>query len=603
MSADALFYLKPWRQSAGRIAAALAATGLLAACVAPDRMFTETAPSTAQVAAPSTVLAVGTAVQGQLAPGTQQRWQLDARALPAGSVVRGEIDATGLQLDVQDAQGRHVRRLLGKDARGEGFTWQVQAGEQLVLHASDAPVVGYATAKTIAGGVQPTGAAPENGQYRLLLEQAWQPAADQQVKLPERPLQSPRLQALALQLQAGGNTEAFWQEVAQHGAPLVEPWSERERLVTFVWRGAQRSVRLFGSPSGNHESLQRLGASDVWWASFVMPSDVRLSYGFAPDVPNIDAPAQEQRRSILATLQRDPFNARTWGAGADGAPPVDRYQGRSVLQLADAPPQPWGQKRAGVPRGDLQRHWFTSQALGNGRDVWIYRPKGWSQARAAQRSVLVLFDAHAYLHDVPTPQIVDNLVADRLIPNTAVVLVANASSTLRGKELPPNPAFARMMGEELMPWLAAQGVDVPAARTVLAGSSYGGLASSYVAQQYPGRFGNVLSLSGSYWWSPSGEAPNALARWWEAAPRLPVEFYFDAGRYESARGGQAGILETSRALGDVLRAKGYRVTQVEHNTGHDYVHWQGSLACGLVALLQPANWSRVQEACESASGK
>lgn len=603
MRADALFYPKPWRQSAGRIAAALAATGLLAACAAPDRMITESAPSTAQVAAPSPVLAVGTAVQGQLAPGTQQRWQLDARALPAGSVVRGEIDATGLQLDVQDAQGRHVRRLQGKDARGEGFTWQVQAGEQLMLHASDALVVGYIASKTIADGVQPTAATPENGQYRLLLEQAWQPAADQQVKLPERPLQSPRLQALAQQLQAGGNTEAFWREVAQQGAPLVEPWSERERLVTFVWRDAQHSVRLFGSPSGNHESLQRLGASDVWWASFVMPSDVRLSYGFAPDVPNIDAPALEQRRSILATLQRDPFNPRTWGAGADGAPPVDRYQGRSVLQLADAPPQPWGQKRTGVPHGDLQRHWLTSQSLGNGRDVWIYRPKGWSQAPAAQRSVLVLFDAHAYLHDVPTPQIVDNLIADQLVPSTAVVLVANASSALRGKELPPNPDFARMMGEELMPWLAAQGIEVPAARTVLAGSSYGGLASSYVALQYPGRFGKVLSLSGSYWWAPQGEAPNELARWWEAAPRLPVEFYFDAGLYESARGGQAGILETSRALGDVLRAKGYRVTQVEHSTGHDYVHWQGSLACGLVALLQPANWSRVQGACASAGEK
>ena len=566
-------------------------------------MTTETTPLAAQTApssVPVPVLAVGTAVQGQLAPGAQQRWQLDARALPAGSVVRGEIDATGLQLDVQDAQGRHVRRLLGKDARGEGFTWQVQAGEQLVLHASDAPVAEYIASKIIAVSAQSTGATPQKGQYRLLLEQGWQPAADQQVKLPERPLQSPRLQALAQQLQAGGNTSAFWQEVAQQGAPLVEPWSERERLVTFVWRGAQHSVRLFGSPSGNHESLQRLGASDVWWASFVMPRDVRLSYGFAPDVPNIDAPPLEQRRSILATLQRDPFNTRTWGAGASGAQPVDRYQGRSVLQLADAPPQPWLERRAGVPHGHLQRHWFPSQALGNGRDVWIYRPQGWLQAPAAQRSVLVLFDAHAYLHDVPTPQIVDNLVADQLIPNTAVVLVANASSALRGKELPPNPAFARMMGEELMPWLAAQGVGVPAARTVLAGSSYGGLASSYVALQYPGRFGKVLSLSGSYWWAPAGEAPNALARWWEASPRLPVEFYFDAGLYESARGGQAGILETSRALGDVLRSQGYRVTQVEHSTGHDYVHWQGSLACGLVALLQPGNWSRVQAACGSA---
>jgi enterochelin esterase family protein len=34
----------------------------------------------------------------------------------------------------------------------------------------------------------------------------------------------------------------------------------------------------------------------------------------------------------------------------------------------------------------------------------------------------------------------------------------------------------------------------------------------------------------------------------------------------------------------VLRAKGNKVVQRVHSTGHDYVHWQGSLACGLLAL-------------------
>ena len=154
------------------------------------------------------------------------------------------------------------------------------------------------------------------------------------------------------------------------------------------------------------------------------------------------------------------------------------------------------------------------------------------------------------------------------------------------------------MGLQLMPWLATQGLDVPAARTVIAGSSYGGLASSYMALRHPERFGNVLSLSGSYWWAPEAEAPNAMARWWAAAPRQNVRFYLDAGLYESARGGQAGILETSRELGDVLRTQGYPVTQREHSTGHDYVHWQGALACGLVALLNPAALSTLQAECK-----
>ncbi len=557
---------------------------------------------------PASPLPLGAPVQGQLAPGATLRWRVD---VSAGSVVRGTVDATGLQLDVQDAQGRHVRRLLARDGVGEGFTWLARSGEQLVLHASDQAQQPYvdpntahanpAESKTIAASARQPGASPQNGQYRLLLERSWSPLADQAVALPTPTLQSPRLQALAQHLAAGGNTDAFWREVAAQGAPLVEPWSDTERLVSFVWRGAQHSVRLFGSPSGNHESLVPLVVngqrSDVWWASFVMPSDVRLSYALAPDVPNINGSAMEQRRSIIATLQRDPFNARSWAAAAPGADPVDRYQGRSVLQLADAPPQPWLAKRAGVPAGDLQRHWLASASLGNGRDVWVYRPAGWQQTPVDQRALLVLFDAHAYVQDVPTPQIVDNLIADGLIPNTAVVLVGNASSALRGTELPPNPQFADFMGQQLMPWLAAQGVEVPAKRAAIAGSSYGGLAASYVALQYPQRFGNVLSLSGSYWWAPKGEAPNALARWWAATPKRDVNFYLDAGLYESARGGQAGILETSRELGDVLRSKGYRVTQLEHSTGHDYVHWQGSIACGLVALLSPAQWPRVQGVC------
>jgi hypothetical protein len=48
----------------------------------------------------------------------------------------------------------------------------------------------------------------------------------------------------------------------------------------------------------------------------------------------------------------------------------------------------------------------------------------------------------------------------------------------------------------------------------------------------------------------------------------------------------------------VLRAKGYEVTQAEHETSHDYLQWQGSLACGLVALLTPGRFAQGLPACE-----
>lgn len=298
---------------------------------------------------------------------------------------------------------------------------------------------------------------------------------------------------------------------------------------------------------------------------------------------------------ILATAQRDPLNPRAFPARADTQ--LDAFQGHSVLELPQAPPQPWVTPRPGAAQGTLTRHEVASRILGNQRPVWLYRP-----ANAEPQALLVLFDAHAYLQDVPTPRIVDNLVADGLIPPTAVVLIANPSPEAHGTELPPNPQFARFLDEELMPWVRTQGLARPAASTVIAGSSYGGLASAYAALQLPHWFGGVLSLSGSYWWAPPGEIPGYLQRAYAAAPQRPVRFYLDAGRYEAARAGQDGILETNRHLGDVLRAKGYAVTQREHATGHDYLHWQGALGCGLVALLNPARFAQgLGQACDSSN--
>lgn len=515
-------------------------------------------------------LAAGASLQGHLAPGQALRWGVQ---VPAGHVVQGDFDGPAATLDLLGADGRHLRRLAGADNGPQGFTWQVQAAQQLQVQAG-----------------------PQGGAYALHLRRALPPAAGEAPGTP-RP-ESPRLQALVQTLAAGGGTEDFWQERARQGSPLVEPLSEHESLVTFLWRGTPetRSVRLFGSPSGNHDPLQRLSGSDVWWTSFRMPVSARLSYRLAPDVPQVQGSAQDQRRMILATAQRDPLNPRVFPAQADAR--LDAFQGFSVLELPQAPPQPWTAARPGVAEGTLARHEIASRILGNQRPVWIYRP-----AHAEPQALLVLFDAHAYRQDVPTPRIVDNLVAEGLIPPTAVVLVANPSPEARAAELPPNPAFARFLDEELMPWVHAQGLAQPPEATVIAGSSYGGLASAYAGLMLPHRFGRVLSLSGSYWWAPPGELPGWMMRAYAEAPPRPVRFYLDAGRYEGARGGQDGILETNRHLADVLRAKGYAVTQREHATGHDYLHWQGALGCGLVVLLNPARFAQGLPACDGLSSR
>jgi enterochelin esterase-like enzyme len=287
----------------------------------------------------------------------------------------------------------------------------------------------------------------------------------------------------------------------------------------------------------------------------------------------------------------DPLNPNRWQC----APEASRYECQSMLELPGAPPQPWIVRQAGAPAGTVEAHRIKSELLKNERSISVYtppnyRPGGTPSAR------LVLFDERAYLNAVPTPVILDNLIAASKIPPTVAVLIANPSQETRSKELPPNPAFAEFLAKELVPWVRARyTVTSDPAQTVVAGSSFGGIAATYAGLMHPEIFGNVLCQSGSFWWSPDHDlSRNAdattetgwLAKEYIRSPKLPLRFWMDAGVFEVDTNGTGGaILEPSRHMRDVLLAKGYEVHYRQFASGHDYLNWRGTLADGLLALI------------------
>lgn len=101
-----------------------------------------------------------------------------------------------------------------------------------------------------------------------------------------------------------------------------------------------------------------------------------------------------------------------------------------------------------------------------------------------------------------------------------------------------------------------------------------------VALRYPRLFGNVLSLSGSYWWAPKGEAPGWLTRQYQQSPLYPVRFWLQAGEFEQAGPG-GGNYRTTREFENVLREKGYRVSFHPWSSGHDYAAWCEALIHGM----------------------
>ena len=424
--------------------------------------------------------------------------------------------------------------------------------------------------------------------------------------------QSPRIKALKNALDQGqaNAVEAFWQNVKARGAPLIEPLegNEEEMLVTFLWQGnaSTKNVMVLWYPFVEERPddyrLIRLGETNVWYRSVPVDRRKRFIYQLAinsPPIRPLEDPFDDASVFAFAAAQVDPLNSKHWLVNPLN-PDVPEHSGVSAVEMPGAPPQPWVAQRKGVPTGKVEKYQFESALLKNEREVAVYTPPGYS-SEAKPYGLVVLFDEKSYLNDkiIPTPTILDNLIAENRIPQMVAVLIDNPPGDTRSRELPCNSTFADFLNFELVPWVRRLfNVTTDPQQTVVGGSSYGGLAAAYAGFRHSETFGNVLSQSGSYWWTPPRSdkpddfdvkaEPNWLARQYLASPRLPLQFYMDAGSDEVDPLGRYSILEPSRHMRDVLLAKGYEVHYQEFVGGHDYLSWRGTLADGLIVLMGKA---------------
>lgn len=486
--------------------------------------------------------------------------RLDPRA-GEGHYVAGFVDAGpdgAATLDLVDAAGTRLRRLVTAGRGSAEFRF-----------VADRPGLRLELTATTPGPARV-------GLTRRV------PPGDHQAS-PQPPL-SPAIGRLTQVVAAGGTTDPFWADAERIGTPLVEPGPGGQTILTFLQRGARRNVRILGAPSGEHDEMQRLAGSDVWYRSYLVPPQTRLSYKLAPDVPELPGAVGDWRGALLATAQADPLNLHPWPTGA-----IDRFNRDSTVTLPDAPAQPWIEEAGAAPAGTLTRLVVTSGRLGNARPVTIYRPPGFDPSRA-DNVLLFVFDGPEYMSKVPTPTILDALLAAGALPPIVAVFIANPDREARSRELPGHAPFADFLAEELLPRILLEtGLTHDPQRSILAGSSFGGLAAATVAFRHPTRFGNAISLSGSFWWHPpeaDPTSPNHVAALFARSPLLPLRFFISANLFEAnSASHRDGILETSRHLRDVLIARAYGVTYREYAGGHDYLVWRGALADGLLALF------------------
>ena len=402
-----------------------------------------------------------------------------------------------------------------------------------------------------------------------LLRAAYGQAREEQSR-SESPdaLESPRLAMLAREIKAGNRAavQQFWEDL-KGKAPLIETIPEHDnlRLVTFLWRGGDESgeIRFIGTVplEIRQKPLNRLADTDVWFLTARFQVTARFSYAFERAGKWLD----------------DPLN------------PL-KYRARSFVELPGASPQPWIRIQPEVAKGTLKPEKLSSKILKEEREFTVYTPAGYDPQRG-KYGVVVLFDGEEYRSLVPTPTILDNLVASKKIPPLVALLVDHGSIEARDRDLQCSAPFADFLAKELLPWAREHyRLSADPKQTIIGGSSYGGLSAAYCAFRYPEVFGNVLSQSGSFGYYPGWHGADQtdaspfgwLIRQFVTTRKLPLRFYLEAGLFETAHAGS--ILPQNRRLRDVLEAKGYALVYSEFVGAHEYLSWRGSLADGLIAL-------------------
>lgn len=326
-------------------------------------------------------------------------------------------------------------------------------------------------------------------------------------------------------------------------------------------------VMLSGGPDFLGLRFQRLPNTKLHFVTQKVPKDARFSFGF------------------------NYFNLFKAGPNHEIESRNIRHAYDGIVEMPDAPKQIYITERANVNRGTLFPTSIKSKILNEERKITIHTPAQYNPKQP--HNLVIVFDGESYgarlerSPRVPTPTIMDNLLADKKIPPTVTVLVWSMGK--RSEDL-ISEKFGDFISTELIPWIRSNyNIHSTPDKVLLAGSSRGGFAASFIALNHSDVAGNVLSQSGSYWikgtknenhWTYP-EDDGKLITAYKNSKVLPIKFYMDIGLYDAG----ASMLGMNRQFRDILIVKGYDVDYREFKGGHHYVNWRGTLSDGLISLM------------------
>ena len=249
--------------------------------------------------------------------------------------------------------------------------------------------------------------------------------------------------------------------------PIVEDveGDSKNVRVTYLYWGDENTeqVTTFGGPHGSTGGLQmrRFLRTPLFFATELVPRDARYTYDFVAIEARLVGPNGDIRVSDEIPVRLDPLNPQV-------------FDSRSALAMPSAPPQPYLVRSDSTPRGTVTPASLESLTLKEDRPLTVYTPSGYAATKASD--LLIVLDGEEYdgggSSSVPTPTILDNLIAARKIQPTVAVFVKNVAH--RVQDLAESAPFADFIGKELIPWVRRNYRINPGARHVVAaGASLG----------------------------------------------------------------------------------------------------------------------------------
>jgi predicted alpha/beta superfamily hydrolase len=244
---------------------------------------------------------------------------------------------------------------------------------------------------------------------------------------------------------------------------------------------------------------------------------------------------------------------------------------------------------------------FQIPQLGRTRRVWVYLPNDYATAPAKRYPVLYLHDGQnvfdactSFSGEWGVDETLSQLQQQGLDATGSIVVAVDNGGADRLNEMSPwnNPQYGGGQGDQyvdfmvqtLKPYIDQQYRTLTGREfTGIAGSSMGGLISTYAALKYPQVYSKVGVFSPAFWFA---QAPLfQYLRQHQANPA--TRFYFVSGTQESQT-----MVPLMQAMRDSLAKGGVPAANLSLNTKADGQHaewfWKREFSAAYQWLMQPA---------------